>query len=100
MSAERTRALRNKPALYARKPGPKGKQPTDNPATSAKSATDTKCDNLTLQDWLTVFAFIDNHPDMSQQAIVHHFKTLKQGTLMFTQSTLSCKVKTRKTLED
>jgi hypothetical protein len=32
-----------------------------------------RCDNLTLHDWMMVFAFIDAHPGMGQAAIVEHF---------------------------
>src|SRR4051794_25589161 len=54
---------------------------------------------LTLHDWLTVFAYWDAHPSMSQLDIVQHFQTQAQGALHFTQSTLSRKVKDRKVLE-
>lgn len=47
--------------------------------------------NLTLQDWLTVFAFIDSHPDMSQENFLTYFKTWAEGALYFDQSILSRK---------
>ena len=56
--------------------------------------------NLTLNDWLTVFAFIDKHPDLSQDWVVEHFHTQQEGALRFTQATLSRKMKARKTLEE
>jgi len=56
--------------------------------------------NLTLNDWLTVFAFIDKHPDLSQDRVVEHFHTQQEGALRFTQATLSRKMKARKTLEE
>ena len=65
MAPDHVRKPRNKPAPYASKPGPKGKQVKEQPATSAKQQVDAKRDNLTLQDWLTVFAFIDDHPGTS-----------------------------------
>ena len=55
--------------------------------------------NLTLHDWLTVFAFIDSHPDMSQENVVTYFKTRAEGALYFDQSTLSRKLKNRFELE-
>jgi hypothetical protein len=36
----------------------------------------TKRVNLSVQDWITVFQFIDNHPGIAQAAVVQHFKTL------------------------
>jgi hypothetical protein len=68
------------------------------PATSTK-LVNTKRDNLTLQDWLTVYSFIDDHPDLSQSAVVAHFKSRAEGALVFTQSTLSRKMKMRSELE-
>jgi hypothetical protein len=55
--------------------------------------------NLTLHDWMTVFAFVDSHPDLGQPKIVQHFKTKLMGTLTFDQSTLSRKLKGRSELE-
>jgi hypothetical protein len=49
--------------------------------------------NLTLHDWMTVFAYMDEHPGMSQGDIVRHFASRIDGTLTFDQSTLSQKVK-------
>jgi hypothetical protein len=92
MPVERVRKPRDKPAPYARKPGPKGNHAKDRPKTSAKSAATHQCDNLTLQDWLTIFAFIDAHPTLSQERVVDHFSSLEKGALKFTQSTLSCVV--------
>ncbi|KAI5995862.1 hypothetical protein EDD15DRAFT_2124923, partial [Pisolithus albus] len=54
---------------------------------------------LTLQDWMTVFMYIDSHPGVSQDAIVQHFKTRPEGALIFDQSTLSCKLRDRQKLE-
>jgi hypothetical protein len=85
------------PYSYAQKPGPKPK--ADAPKTSAKKATKTR-DNLTLRDWMTVFAFMDSHPDMAQTAIVDHFKSKSANALVFTQSTLSRKLKEREKLEE
>jgi hypothetical protein len=75
---------------YSRKP-----QTTidkDAPATSAKPLLKEGRENLTLHDWLTVFRFID-HPSMVQANIVAHFKTQKEGNLLFSQSALSRNIK-------
>ncbi|KIK12613.1 hypothetical protein PISMIDRAFT_120579 [Pisolithus microcarpus 441] len=54
---------------------------------------------LTLQDWMTVFMYIDAHPGVSQDAIVQHFKTHPEGALLFDQSTLSHKLRDWQKLE-
>lgn len=100
MPVEWVRKPRDKPAPYARKPGPKGKHAKDRPETSAKSAAMKQRNNLTLQDWLIVFAFIDAHPTLSQERVVDHFSSLENGALKFTQSTLSRKIKQRPELEE
>ena len=64
----------------------------DTPKTSAKSSAARHRENLTLADWLTVFKFIDEHPGISQAQVVNHFKTCKDGALIFTQPTLSRKL--------
>jgi hypothetical protein len=92
MPVEKVRKPRAKPAPYARKPGSKGKLAKSQPKTSGKSTTEHR-HNLTLQDWLTVFAFIDVHPFLSQEEVVAHFLSLEQGALKFTQSALSRKIK-------
>ena len=69
------------------------------PKTSVRPIQSHKRNNLTLHDWMTVFAYIDAHPGMSQDAIVEHFKTRAEGTLTFDQSMLSQKIKGRKELE-
>ncbi|KIJ49970.1 hypothetical protein M422DRAFT_160583, partial [Sphaerobolus stellatus SS14] len=56
--------------------------------------------NLTLHDWLTVFKWIDEHPLSTQKDIVDHFASLKDGALIFTQSTLSRKLQIRQELEN
>jgi hypothetical protein len=93
------RKPRDKPAPYQREP--KKPKVKDAPATSAHpTASHTSLrQNLTLSDWLTVFAYIDAHQAMPQCDIVNHFKSLQSGALIFTQSTLSRKLKERLTLE-
>jgi hypothetical protein len=86
---EPKRKPRPQPAPYNRQKEKQGKK--DAPATSAKA----KHDNLTLHDWMTVFAFIDAH--MPQAQVVTHFKTRQDSALVFDQSTLSRKLKERET---
>ncbi|OJA19865.1 hypothetical protein AZE42_08675, partial [Rhizopogon vesiculosus] len=59
------RKPRDKPAPYQRQlKTPKVK---DAPATSAHpTARTSSCPNLTLSDWLAVFAYVDAHPAMPQ----------------------------------
>ena len=71
----------------------------DAPATVAKPTVTKKYETLTLQDWLIVFSFVDNHPDMPQSEVVEQFKTQHEGALVFTQSTLSQHLKNRPALE-
>ncbi|OJA15557.1 hypothetical protein AZE42_08176 [Rhizopogon vesiculosus] len=99
MVADKRRKPRNKPPPYQRQP--KKPKVNDTSATSAQPAAHTAArQNLTLNDWLTVFAYIHAHPTISQCDIVNHFfKNLQSGTLIFTQSTLSRKLKERSTLE-
>jgi hypothetical protein len=99
MPPEKTCKVRNKDTPYSQKPRlPMDK---DRPKSSAKRAkTMSKRENLTLSDWLIVFAFIDNHPSLSQDQVVRHFSEKADGALIFKQSTLSRKIKMRATLEE
>lgn len=85
---------------YTSKPGPKGKQSHDAPLTSAKASVSNTRDNLTLYDWLSIFAYIDRHPGLGQAAIVMHFKTRKEGSLTFSQSALSRNLRRCREFED
>ena len=84
---EPTRKVREKPAPYNHKSRPLGPK-ADTPKTSARAITM----HLTLSNWLVVFQFIDEHPNVSQSQVVLHFKTRKEGALFFTQSTFSRKL--------
>jgi hypothetical protein len=86
------RKCESKKGFY--KPREKALKLMDSPATSAVKLGKPK-ENLTLHDWMTVFAFIGMHKDIQQVAIVEHFKTKKDGALFFAQSTLSQKMKMR-----
>lgn len=87
----------NKPAAYTQ-PTKKQKITNDTSHISAAQLY-SKCSNsrqnLTLADWLSVYAFIDAHPHATQADIIQHFKSLPTGALNFDQSTLSCKLRTR-----
>ena len=74
-------------------------KPKDTPATSAVPPAKQSRQNLTLLDWMTVFAYIDSHRDMKQAAVVKYFRTRPSGHLIFDQSTLSRKLRERSELE-
>lgn len=95
---EKKRKSQDNPQPFAQKPRTKVNK--NAPTTSAKSAEKKGWENLTLHDWLTVFKFIDTHPDLPQADIVMHFKTLKEGALIFSQSALSRNIKRRSELEE
>ena len=97
MSQEFRRKPRPKPSRHVSKP--RQKVSKDAPATSAKDQNTSTRENLTLHDWMTVFAYIDDHPHISQIDVVQHFATLQTGALKFTQATLSRKIKVREDLE-
>ena len=85
------RKMCNRPAPYTCKPS--AKVSPNAPATSAITQN-SSWDNLTLHDWVTIFTYVDSHPNLGQAEVVHHFQT-QQNALIFTQSTLSCKLKMR-----
>jgi len=60
----------------------------DMPKISAQSPKLQSCKNLTLVDWMMVYAYVDEHPGTYQQQIVKHFKTLSTRALVFNQSIL------------
>ncbi len=52
-----------------------------------------KQENLTLFDWMTVYTYVDTLPQpINQGEVVKYFATRPQGALLFSQSTLSCKL--------
>jgi hypothetical protein len=88
-----TRKVRENPAPYTHKTKPRPSvTKKDAPKTSAKSSIARRRENLTLADWLNVFKFIDEHPGIPQTQVVNHFKTCKEGALVFMQPTLSQKL--------
>ncbi|KAF8228277.1 hypothetical protein L208DRAFT_1404088 [Tricholoma matsutake] len=92
-----THKPRKKPAPYQQQP--KVLVCKDAPRTAAKPAQTTQHENLTGYDWMTVYAYVDEHPRVSQGEIVQHFASKTDGALIFTQSTLSRKLKLRPELE-
>ncbi|KAF8868040.1 hypothetical protein CPB84DRAFT_1639718, partial [Gymnopilus junonius] len=98
MPKELTRKPCEKPPPYNRPP--KQKVNKDIPKTSAKPKKQPGQELLTLSDWLTVFAFIDKYPHLSQGEVVKHFKEKVDGALEFTQSSLSQNLKRRKEHEE
>ncbi|KAJ7670534.1 hypothetical protein B0H17DRAFT_1141763 [Mycena rosella] len=95
---EKTRKPRAKPAEPYRR-GEQPKKDKNTPKTSAQPVQDDKRWLLTLADWLVVYAFVDEHPNMTQEAVTNHFKTLATGPLIFSQETLSRRLKQRGEVE-
>ena len=72
----------------------------DAPKTSAVSADKPRRSNLTMHDWLTVFAYCDKQPKpLNQTTVTSHFQNRKQDALFFTQPTLSHKLGDWQTIE-
>jgi hypothetical protein len=59
------------------------KTPQKVPASSAISAKSCQHKNITINGWLTVFAFIDSHPGISQNSICNDFHSWPDGALEF-----------------
>jgi len=57
------------------------------PRTAAKPVETPKQETLTGADWKAVYAYVDKHPGTSQNDIVRHFSSKKDGALVFNQST-------------
>ncbi|KAJ7694609.1 hypothetical protein B0H17DRAFT_1131909 [Mycena rosella] len=67
--------------------------------TSAKPVASTRKPQLTLADWLLVYAWVDAHPAVRQADVVQHFETHAEGALEFMQSMLSLKLTNRPAME-
>ena len=83
---------------YTRKPGPKGRNPQNQPASASKRVKQPS-KQLTNHDWLTVFVWIDANSHRSQQDVVDHFVNQQENALHFNQATLSRKLKKRYDIE-
>jgi hypothetical protein len=86
-----------KPKPYQRKP--KLSVVKDAQKTLAKTTKERGCENLTLHDWMVVFAFVDQHPGTTQGNIVKHFASKSDDVLIFMQCTLSRKMKSQEDLK-
>jgi hypothetical protein len=56
--------------------------------------------NLTLSDWLMVVDYHDKNQPITQDAVVRHFANLREGALIFTQSSMSCHLSQKGRAED
>jgi hypothetical protein len=77
---------------YATKPGPKGPNAKNRPATSAQPLKTAK-PRLTNSDWMQVYSWVDEHPLATQADAVKHFTTRPEGALTFDQGSLSRNLK-------
>ncbi|KAG0700896.1 hypothetical protein DFH29DRAFT_929636 [Suillus ampliporus] len=77
------------PTPYKRKP--KTPRQKDGPATSTKISDTNGRKNLTLTDWLVVFAYIDEHPDLPQDWVLE----FTQATLERCYSARNCRMQSR-----
>jgi hypothetical protein len=98
MSTNLKRKPRDKPAAYNR-PAKQRRIAEDTPRTSAQSPEGSSRQNLTLSDWMSVYSYVDMHHNVPQAQVVQHFKSLESGALIFTQSTLSRKLRERPEME-
>src|SRR5258706_9375431 len=65
----------------------------ETPKISARPIQKTR-ENLTLFDWMTVYTYVDTLPQpINQGEVVKHFATRPEHALLFTQSTLSRKLR-------
>jgi hypothetical protein len=77
-------------------PGPR----KDTPKSSARPIEKQTQENLTLFDWMTVYAHVDTLPrPINQGEVVNYFATRPEGSLSFSRATLSCKLKHRLDIE-
>ncbi|KAJ3514077.1 hypothetical protein NMY22_g14859 [Coprinellus aureogranulatus] len=84
------------PYNRTKKTGPK---PKNAPRTAAQPKK-TAYVVLTNADWLTVFRWIDLHPEATQEEVVRHFSSKKEGAPHFSQTTLSRRLAKRTQIED
>ncbi len=73
-NAERKQKPRNEHAPYKPRK-PKTGANKNGPKSSAQPQKKQRS-NLTLYDWMMVFAYIDEHPDTSQDKIVKHTRKM------------------------
>ena len=73
---------------YASKPGPKGPNVKNHPATSAQLLKKVKA-RLTNSDWIEVYDWVNKHPHATQVETIKYFATRPEGSLTFNQGSLS-----------
>lgn len=100
MPSPARRKVHEKPKPYVRKPCNRITPAAHSNGSSTEPVQLNKRRNLTLHDWMTIFKFMDQHPSMAQTETVKHFGSKADGALIFTQGTLSRKVKQRPKLEE
>ena len=96
------KTLKRKPrnhSAVANPPAKREKTEDSNTPSGTSTPPATSRKNLTLADWLTVYAYVDQHPTAKQGDVVRHFATLESGALIFDQSTLSRKLRERPDME-
>ena len=72
----------------------------ETPKSSARPIGEMARKNLTLFDWMTVYAYVDTLPQPIKQGdVVRYFATRPEGPLIFTQSTLSRKLQHHSEME-
>ena len=72
----------------------------ETPKTSARPIEKPRRENLTLFDWITVYKYVDTLPHpINQGKVVKYFATRPQNALLFSQPTLSRKLKERSEME-
>jgi len=72
----------------------------DTPKSSTRPTEKTAHENLTLLDWMTVYAYVDTLPQpIHQGEVVKYFATRPEGRLLFSQATLSRKLQHRSEME-
>ena len=102
MPKEEWKRKRQKEPIEGSKRGPKPflGPLKGNPKSSARPIGGTARKNLTLFDWMTVYAYVDTLPHPIKQVdVVNYFATRPEGPLIFTQSTLSRKLQHRSEIE-
>jgi len=95
MPKDESKRKRQKQPIKGSKRGPKPLPgpSKETPKSSARPIGETARKNLTLFDWMTVYAYVDTLPrPIKQVGVVEYFATRPEGPLIFTQSTLSRKL--------
>jgi len=102
MPKEEWKRKRQKAPIQGSKRGPKPLPGPlkETPKSSAGLIGEMGRKNLTRFDWMTVYAYVDTLPQPIKQAdVVKYFATRPEGPLIFTASTLSCKLQHRSGME-